>query len=120
MNINKKLKLLGKRLTFVSPILILVVSLSSGVANASSLGYAASDVLGQTDGSGNPIFTTSTTDNGQSPINNTSLDYPEGDAIDLVHHRLFVADDGNNRVLVYNLDSNNNLTPPITYLVNLQ
>jgi len=110
MSANKKLKLLVKRLAFLTPILFLGISLSSGIAYASSPGYAATNVLGQTDGSGNPSFTTDTTDNGKSPIDGTSMDYPEGTAIDLVHHRLFVADCGNNRVLVFNLDNSNNPT----------
>lgn len=66
-------------------------------------GYAATDVLGQVDGSGNPDFTLSNTGNGPD-----QLDYPTGSAIDPVHHRLFVGVAGSNyRVDVYDLDSNN-------------
>jgi DNA-binding beta-propeller fold protein YncE len=62
--------------------------------------YNASDVLGQ------PDFTS----NGSTPVDANHLNYSDGTALDSVEHYLFVSDDGNNRVLAYPLDSNNNLT----------
>ncbi|MGH9637359.1 MAG: hypothetical protein ACRD72_21200, partial [Candidatus Angelobacter sp.] len=64
------------------------------IAHASSP-YQASDVLGQ------PDFTT-------GRINAGGLASPASTALDSVHHRLFVADSSNDRVLTYNLDGNNN------------
>ena len=61
--------------------------------------YEASDVIGQpnfTNGRAYGEYTTSQT-----------LSYPHGVALDEVHHRLFVADDTNNRVVVYNLNPDN-------------
>ena len=61
----------------------------------------ANGVLGQPDYTTNTIITPPTTD---------SLDGPSYLALDPVDHRLFVADQVNNRVLVYPLDTNNNIT----------
>ncbi len=73
-------------------------------ANALTGAYPASVVLGQTGFSG------SSSNQGGSAGAST-LSTPITTALDTVHHRLFVADGiSNNRVLVYNLDSNNNLT----------
>jgi DNA-binding beta-propeller fold protein YncE len=71
--------------------------------------YQASDVLGQADGSGNPAFDTKDDDNGKDPIDGTGMDYVSGTEIDTVGHRLFVTDCENNRILIYNLDTTNNL-----------
>ena len=70
---------------------------------AAGSGYPASDVLGQLDGGGNPDFTTRTSGTTASKFN-----YPEGSALDTVHHRLFV-NDANHRVLEFDLDASNNL-----------
>jgi hypothetical protein len=70
--------------------------------------FQASDVLGQTSGSV-PSFTTNATDNGTT-TNAGGLDYPWGLALDTVNHRLFVSDSNNDRVLEYDLDSQNHLT----------
>ena len=43
-------------------------------------------------------------------ISGKTLWQPHGSAIDNIHHRLFLADTGNNRVLVFNLDANGALT----------
>ncbi len=77
---------------------------------AAPQGYAASDVIGQTDAGGNAVFTTSGTDDNTASPNARGLDYPQGSALDSGGHRLFVADCANNRVLVYNLDAENNIT----------
>jgi sugar lactone lactonase YvrE len=90
----------------ISVLFIVVFAVSAsriGTVFASSPGYAASDVLGQLTG-GVPDFTTHT-----PTTTSTGLSFPTGTALDLVHHHLFVADESNNRVVVYNLDANNNL-----------
>lgn len=68
--------------------------------------YNASDVLGQSDFDTNYYNGTPSSIIPGAPgaTGNTS---PQGAVIDTVNHRLFVADSQNNRVLVYNLDSNN-------------
>jgi len=71
-------------------------------------GANAVDALGQLDGSDNPVYTTANAQNTVAP-NNKGLKTPTDIAIDSTHHRLFVADYGNSRVLVYNLDADNNL-----------
>ncbi len=67
----------------------------------------AVDLLGQYDDSLSapaPIYTKTTANNGP---NNLGFNAPViGLALDPTDHRLFVSDTGNNRVLVYNLDSN--------------
>ncbi len=70
--------------------------------------YDASDLIGQIDGADAPVWTQSAANNGGS-TNSTGTDYVTGSAIDSVHHRLFVADVGNARVLVFNLNNNNDL-----------
>ncbi len=71
--------------------------------------YNASDVIGQTDGSDHPVFTTNAPDDGGS-IGPVGINSSDGAVmVDTVGHRLFVDDTGNNRVLVFNLDANNNL-----------
>ncbi|HRI05984.1 MAG TPA: putative Ig domain-containing protein [Candidatus Dojkabacteria bacterium] len=64
-------------------------------------GYTASDVLGQ------PNFT-SYGEDGIS-VSGLSLHEPSAVEIDTINHRLFVADTENGRVLIYNLDSNDEL-----------
>jgi len=70
--------------------------------------YDATDLIGQIDGSDAPIWTQSAADN-NGTTNNTGVSYPTSASIDGVRHRLFVADENNNRVLVFDLDANNNL-----------
>jgi DNA-binding beta-propeller fold protein YncE len=62
-------------------------------------GESATHVLGQAG------FTTSTAATTQSGMRG-----PETGVLDFVNHRLFVVDDGNNRVLVYNLNTDNSIT----------
>ncbi len=76
----------------------------SGITN----GENAIDALGQYNEEGDytdliPIYTTNRANN--SP-NRIGFYTPLGQAIDYVHHRLFISDSGNNRVLVYDLTSN--------------
>jgi DNA-binding beta-propeller fold protein YncE len=72
--------------------------------------YNASDNLGQTHGSfTNPNFTDGA-ENGIPASNHVGFsDFAGGTALDSTNHRLFVADTGNNRVMVYSLDSSNHL-----------
>jgi DNA-binding beta-propeller fold protein YncE len=71
-------------------------------------GQNAIDLLGQyTD-----PFGTTVSYNRSGPNNNINalgLNTPQATAVDSLHHRLFLADLGNNRVLVFNLDSSNHL-----------
>ncbi len=76
-------------------------------------GMNAVDVVGQTDENQltpGPSFTTNGTNNGPNSI---SMSSPTGLAIDTAKHRLFVADTSNNRILVYNLNTDNSLTDRI-------
>ncbi|HXK36161.1 MAG TPA: NHL repeat-containing protein [Candidatus Paceibacterota bacterium] len=71
----------------------------------------ATDVLGQVDGADTPYFTVNGVDN---QPNARSMGLAFSVAIDAVGHRLFATDSlGNNRVLVFNLDVNNQLTDSI-------
>jgi sugar lactone lactonase YvrE len=97
------------RLAIVAAVVMVAVVAGGFGATVQAAGpLQASDVLGQADGSDNPVFTTSTLNNGRSPIDGTSMFAPAGTMIDNAHH-LFVSDCLNNRVLVYNLDANNDL-----------
>ncbi len=84
--------------------------------------YDASDLLGQFDAthisgttytySSTPNFTTSNINSngdGTPAVNNIGMNTPEGTGIDPVNHHLFVSDYPNSRVLVFNLDSSNQL-----------
>ncbi len=70
-------------------------------------GEAAVAVLGQTTQDGTPRFTTSFKNN-HAPTA-TNMGYPTDSIVDTTNHRVFVADAQSNRVLVYNMDSSNNL-----------
>ncbi len=70
-------------------------------------GEDAVDALGQSDNDLNPpgaIFTKGTANNAAYKL---GLSAPQAVTVDATNHRLFVVDSGNNRVLSYNLDSNN-------------
>jgi DNA-binding beta-propeller fold protein YncE len=72
-------------------------------------GMSASDAIGQYDASltnPQPVYTKGTANNGGNIL---GFNNPFDLALDAVHHRLFVSDFGNNRILVYNLDSSNQL-----------
>ncbi len=68
-------------------------------------GEAASEVLGQTDGSGNLTFLYG---GANDAPNSTSFAFPVGMAIDTAGHRLFMVDTGNGRVEIFDLDEDNN------------
>lgn len=67
-------------------------------------GFKASDALGAKTHSGtNPIFSATDAYYYQA----AGMNVPRYTSIDSVNHRMFIADTGNNRVLVFNLNSNN-------------
>ena len=71
-------------------------------------GQDAYNCLGQFDTSTTPVPLY--TKNGiNDTLNNRGFYQPYRAAVDTVNHRLFVVDIGNHRVVVYNLDSSNNL-----------
>ena len=95
----------------VAATLVLAAGNSAPAGAAAPPGYAADDVIGQTGGSGNPVFTTSArNNNGGSTPSASGVDDPRGTALDVAGHRLFAADCGNDRVLVFNLDAQNDLS----------
>ncbi len=81
-----------------------------GVHAVIANGAAAVNVLGQSDGtnfaSPQPIYTKSGSHD--SP-NRWGLNNPTGMVFDAAHHRLFVSDATNNRVLIYTLNTDNTL-----------
>jgi len=80
--------------------------------NAYAAAYSASDLLGQLDGSNNPVYTQGSMNNG-STTNSIGFNQPYATELDNIYHRFFVADSANCRVLVFNLDSNNNFVDRI-------
>ncbi|MGL5830524.1 MAG: hypothetical protein ACRCZE_00050, partial [Candidatus Altimarinota bacterium] len=70
----------------------------------------AIDVIGQYDGSLNPVYTKGGQNNGP---NRLGMADPLGVDVDSINHRLFVADSLNNRVLVYNLNVDDTFTDHI-------
>lgn len=75
--------------------------------HVSAAAYTASDLLGQLDSSYNPNFSTAYTQNTRTP-NDIGFSSPNGIFVDTVDHRLFVFEQ-TPRVLIFNLDSSNNL-----------
>ncbi len=69
--------------------------------------YNASDVIGQLNADDTPNYTKALSFNDP---NARGFNIPISVAIDTQRHRLFVAEYGNNRIVVYNLDSNNNIS----------
>jgi hypothetical protein len=98
MRANTKLKIYVKKLAFLTPILFLGISLSSGIAHATASVYGADGVLGQSN------FTS----NG-SGYTSSELYNPGSTVIDTVHHRLFISDYENDRIQVYQLDNNDQI-----------
>ena len=70
--------------------------------------YNASSVLGQTDGNGSQVFDTSNQNN--KGVSADGLNDPLDNTLDSTHHRLFVADSNNNRVVVYQLDNQDTIS----------
>lgn len=69
-------------------------------------GENAYALLGHVDQSGNPLWTVAGADNGPNAQGFSNQGFP---VLDTLNHRLFVGD-GNNRILVFPLDANNNPT----------
>src|SRR5262249_53978873 len=82
---------------------VLVFNMSGGITSAMN----SSDVLGQLDDGDSPVFTTQVSN---LYPNRRGLFNPWFASIDAVGHRLFLADFNNNRVVVYNLDSTNQIS----------
>jgi DNA-binding beta-propeller fold protein YncE len=76
-----------------------------------SNGENAVDILGQTKLDGSADYTAGKQNNSRTNTNGLML--PDQVAIDEVHHRLFIADYGNNRVIIHQLDSYNKLIDDI-------
>jgi len=71
--------------------------------------YNATNLLGQVDVNSNPIWTKKTANNSPTAPNALGFNSPHNVAVDTTNSRLFVSDDGNNRILVFPLDANGNL-----------
>ena len=100
MNINSKL------------FSLLLLGIFCLLPHNSHAAYLASDLLGQLDGDGNPVYTGSIANNGEGGPSPRGMSAGvRQPAIDFINHRLFFADYNapNSRVLVFNLDENNNL-----------
>lgn len=75
---------------------------------------AATQVLGQTDGTSASTPGMDFTKNiGNDGANLWGFSSPTGSAYDTVNHKLYVTDNGNCRIVVYNLDATNSLTDRI-------
>src|SRR5437868_666369 len=105
-----------RRLAYASSAVLLIASLAAlnilllPRAHAAG-GFNASDVLGQMDGTFNPVFNTSNPNN--VPVGNFAGNYySNGTVVDPNHHLLFVSGGCNfySRVLAYQLDNTNHLT----------
>jgi len=70
-------------------------------------GANAINLLGQLNENNQPRWTTNYTNN--SPTNNGGFNGIREMTMDKVHHRLFITEGNNNRVLIFNLDNNNRL-----------
>lgn len=79
-----------------------IMAYSSTITNN---GQAASYTIGQTNTVGASYFYSNAVNN---PVNN-GLDTPSSVSLDSANHILYVADTGNNRVLLYNLSTTNQL-----------
>ena len=108
--VNKTLKNNTKIRSFISIIFLVVVFVASFTFAQNSYAYLlnATDLLGQLDKNNQPVYTTALQNNITIP-NALGFNSAMGVSIDTVNHRLFVSDGFNNRVLIFNLDSNNNI-----------
>ena len=78
---------------------------NSGIAD----GENATDLLGQYTSLTSPTPVTYTKSGGNNGLTALGLNSPQSTALDAVNHRLFVTDNLNNRVLVYNLNTDNSI-----------
>ena len=76
----------------------------------------ACDLVGQytTTAGFTPNYTQGTTNNANGSTYELGLSAPQKYLIDAVNHRAFVAETGNNRVLVFNLDASDNVVDTYT------
>jgi len=64
---------------------------------------SASEILGQIN------WTANTTDSPSGSVNGSGFNNLSSLVLDTVYHRLFVSDQGNNRILIFQLDNNNSI-----------
>jgi hypothetical protein len=70
-------------------------------------GENASDLFGQVDGNGDPVYDSTAVNNAPTA---DGMNHPSSGVVtDSVNHRLFISDSVNNRILVYGLDSSDQL-----------
>lgn len=70
---------------------------------------AAYYLLGHSNGTGAALGDVLYDAGGENDTNGYGMEDMQGMAVDPVNHRLFVADDGNDRIQVFNLDANNDI-----------
>ncbi len=107
MNINvKATRLVMRALRFLTVfgIALLNLSITSSVTHAFSInGQSAVDVVGQSTYDGQPSYLSATANN---PMN-VGMNGPAGVAVDTMRHLVYVTDANNNRVLVFQLNTDN-------------
>lgn len=96
---------MGRYIRATALVAVLILAGFPGGAVSAPGAYQASDVLGQADFDSN----TANAGAGFGVSGPDGFSGPNTIAIDPAHHRLFVADQENNRVLVFNMDAQNNL-----------
>lgn len=84
---------------------VMVYGISGGITGNN---MAATNILGQLDSSNLPVYNQTTVAN--SVVSANGMSAPLQTVIDTVNHYMFVADATNNRVLIYALDSSNNVS----------
>ncbi len=88
---------------------ILYIKANNGVFEASKLLGQLDDPLLYSQGSGTEDYTQSGINSEAPTVNAVGMNNPNSISIDSSHHLLFVADTGNNRVLIFRLDQNNDI-----------
>ena len=88
------------------------ITICADVDVASMQNLKAKSVIGQTE---NDImsFTKNDPDNGSAMPNALGLSRPTGVLVDTVHHRIFISDRQNNRIVVHQLDATNKMVDAI-------
>src|SRR6185369_833286 len=70
--------------------------------------YLATDLIGQTDPSGNPLWNIDSSDNRRMP-DSGGLGWVSDIELDRTHHKLYVTEETQNTIQVYNLNASNEL-----------
>jgi len=97
-----------KKTSKILMVILLITMVMSSMTNiAQAYLLNATDAIGQLDTAGDPVYTTQTADD--AGLNGLVFQEPIGIDIDTTNHRLFVPDRKNNRVLVFNLNTSNQL-----------